>query len=131
MNRSNLGLEKPIFLVLLAASLLVAFAGGRLGFRASAGSIEDAPLRSGTVTVVTFSRIQDFRSSVDPKRSIDLDATSHPFETYPGVQEPRVYRAEWEGWTGNEWRRYSADFEVNGATYVLPLWRPDGEARIA
>lgn len=46
------------------------------------------------------------------------------------MHEPRVYHAEWKGWTGKEWRKYSADFEVNGNTYVLPLWRADGEARI-
>ncbi|MFQ5666757.1 MAG: hypothetical protein ACE5I7_10035 [Candidatus Binatia bacterium] len=114
--------------VLVSALSLVAVALSWSG--ASAGSIEGAALRAGTVTVVTYSKIRSFSSDVDRSRSFDLDGTRHPFETYQGEHAPRVYHARWEGWTPRGWRPYSATFEVNGATIIVPLWRADGAARI-
>lgn len=102
----------------------------RMAPTAIAGSIEEAPLRPGTVTIVTMSRLKEFRSDLEPNKIFDLDATERPFETYPGDHPPRVYRARWKGWTPQGWRKFEGEFEVNGATIVLPLWRADGTVRI-
>jgi len=132
MDWSTGGFGKLVLYCLAVSSLLAAFTAGRYidAPVAWAGGVEDAPLRPGVVTVLTFARLKGFHSDIDPKYSFDLDAISHPFETYPGVHDPRVYHAEWQGWTGKEWKKYSADFEVNGSTYVMPIWRADGEARV-
>ena len=139
MNRSCEQCTRPLLLcalllclseALLVVALATSFSTGAAP-DAVAGSIEGAPLRPGTVTVVTLSRLKDFRSEIDEHHTFDLDAAAHPFETYAGEHAPRVYRAWWRGWTGDGWRELSAAFEVNGATIILPLWRSDGRVRIA
>ena len=120
----------PPFLSLILASSVSLFLAAQFWSRASAGGVDGAPLRPGTVTVMTFSRLRAFSSDIDLSRAFDLDARSYPFETYAGVHPPRVYRARWEGWTPAGWHKYSAEFEVNGPTVIVPIWRADGTARI-
>ena len=116
--------------LLASASLLLLCLSVLLDARGFAAGIEDGMLRPGTVTVVTLSRLRSFRADLDPARLVDLDVEGDAFAVYRGDHAPRTYRAQWEGWTTGGWREYAAEFEVNGPTIILPIWRRDGGARI-
>lgn len=125
--------ERIVSMSLIASLLFIgsqSWLDTRMVRTAAAGGVEDAPLRPGTVTIVTMSRLKEVRSDIDLNRTFDLDVTEHPFETYPGEHPPRVYRVRWKGWTEDGWRQFQGQFEVNGATIVMPLWRADGTVRI-